>query len=266
MTMQWLDLGGTCLRVRDNGGTGPLLVLVHELGGSIETWDEVVPHLAPRYRILRFDFRGCGMSQKLTGPVTLKELAGDVPALLDALHIGGPALIAGCAVGGAIAAGFAAWWPQRVAKLILFSPSLGVPPAVRAERRAGADRMEREGMHVAEEAAFSAGYPETLRKPAVFAQFRARWLGNDPRSQAHLMRMLIDLESDDLLHAIRCPTLAVGCSHDMVRPPAYVEGVSRLIANCSFVTIPTSHHAPVQTPELIAQTIDGFFSRKADAP
>jgi 3-oxoadipate enol-lactonase len=257
--MQFLDLGDACVRVHDNGGTGPLVVLMHELGGSIETWDEVVPLLASRYRIVRFDFRGNGMSQKLVGPVTLRELTSDVPAVLDALQIKGPAMIAGCAVGGAIAAGFAAWWPERASKLIMFSPSLGVPAAVRAERRAGTERLEREGMKFAEEAAFSAGYPEIVRKPGVFEQFRARWLANDSRSQAILLRMLIDLEAEDMLRAIRCPALAVGCTHDMVRPPAYVEGISKLIPDCRFTTIASSHHTPVQTPELVAETIDAFF-------
>lgn len=267
--MQYIDVGTACLRAHDTGGTGPLLVLVHELGGSIETWDTVVPLLVPRYRIVRFDFRGHGLSQKLTATPTLRELSSDVPALLDALNIREPALIAGCAVGGAIAAGFCAWWPTRAAGLVMFSPSLGVPAESRAARREGADRMEREGMRIAEDAAFTAGYPEQLRQSEVFAAFRARWLGNDPRSNAQVMRMLIDLEPADMLAAIRCPALAVGGSYDMVRPPAYVQEISRLIANCSFTTIATSHHCPVQTPQLVADTIDGFFgagrARKAGA-
>ena len=43
--MEFLELNGTSLRYELKGSKGPLVVLIHEMGGLLENWDEVVPAL-----------------------------------------------------------------------------------------------------------------------------------------------------------------------------------------------------------------------------
>ncbi|MEJ8570082.1 alpha/beta hydrolase [Microbaculum marinum] len=260
MTDEWMDLGTRSLRYRLEGDGGPLLVLVHEMGGSIETWDEVVPAFTDRFRVLRFDFRGYGQSEKITGAITLEELADDLKALLDALGLDEPAVVAGIAVGAALSAGFAAWYPDRVAGLVLFSPSVGVPPETRADRLVAADAIQANGLRSIARNSFDTGFPERFRagREADFARFCGRWLGNDPASFAATFRMLALLDIAPVLSAIRCPTLCVGCTDDPLRPPAYVEGIAARIAGASFATIESGHHSAQITPGPVAAAIAGF--------
>ncbi|HYQ07700.1 MAG TPA: alpha/beta fold hydrolase [Xanthobacteraceae bacterium] len=45
-------------------GAGRSVVLLHELGGTLNSWDGVVPRLAEHFRVLRYDQRGAGLSEK----------------------------------------------------------------------------------------------------------------------------------------------------------------------------------------------------------
>ena len=87
--MHFIELNGVALRYELSGTGDRTLVLVHEMGGSLESWDEVVPHFAPSRRVLRYDTRGAGMSQKVRGELTYATMATDVAAQLDALGITG---------------------------------------------------------------------------------------------------------------------------------------------------------------------------------
>ena len=62
--MDWIDINGAGLRYELSGEGPKTLVLVHEMGGSLESWDQVMPMLLPGRRILRYDWRGAGMSEK----------------------------------------------------------------------------------------------------------------------------------------------------------------------------------------------------------
>jgi 3-oxoadipate enol-lactonase len=106
--MDFIELDGIALRY-DLSGTGDrTLVLVHEMGGSLESFDEVAPRFAPSRRVLRYDTRGAGLSQKVRGVLGIDTMADDIAGLLDALGIDGKVALAGIAVGGAIALHFAA--------------------------------------------------------------------------------------------------------------------------------------------------------------
>ena len=79
--MDWIDINGTTLRY-DIQGSGPAtLVLIHEMGGTLESWDHVLPALRPGRRVVRHDWRGAGQSEKLGAPVTFHTMAADIAAL-----------------------------------------------------------------------------------------------------------------------------------------------------------------------------------------
>jgi 3-oxoadipate enol-lactonase len=101
--MSFIEIGGVATRYVLQGQAAPLLVLIHEMGGSLDSWDDVVERLQENWRVLRYDVRGAGLSEKLKGDVTVDVLAGDLIALLDALDIQEPICLAGSAVGAAIA-------------------------------------------------------------------------------------------------------------------------------------------------------------------
>src|SRR6476620_6624389 len=120
--MHFVELNSTALRY-DVCGAGATLVLIHEMGGTLESWDLVAPLLSGKRRILRYDTRGAGLSQKVRGMLTIDAMVDDLVALLDALGIAGRVALAGIAVGGAIALHVAVRFPQRVAAAVVSSPA-----------------------------------------------------------------------------------------------------------------------------------------------
>jgi 3-oxoadipate enol-lactonase len=263
--MDFIEANGVGLRCELSGGGDRTLVLVHEMGGSLESWDDVAPQFAKSRRVLRYDTRGAGLSQKVRGELTLDTMADDIAALLDHFGIGGKVALAGIAVGGAVALHFAARYKERTTAVAVGSPATGIA----AERRAPAlerlARIEAAGMALAVEDSMLNGYAPELRGDlARFERFRTRWLGNDPASYATIWRMLAAADMQDELARLACPVLVIGGSLDRVRPPALAESVAKAIPGARYVEIRTGHYMSVQTPDLISNCIDEFL-RSVDA-
>jgi len=258
--MDFIELNGAALRYELSGRGDRTLVLVHEMGGSLESWDDVVPRFAGTRRVLRYDTRGAGLSQKARGQLSVDTMADDIAGLLDALGIAGPVALAAVALGGAIALHFAARYPERTSAVAVGSPATGVA----AERRTAAlervAKIEAAGMAFAITDAMQNGYvPELRGDLARFERYRARWLGNDPASYATIWRMLADLDMQDEMTRLRCPVLVIGGSLDRVRPPALAKTTAEAIPGARYVEIPTGHYMSVQTPDLLSDCIDEFL-------
>jgi pimeloyl-ACP methyl ester carboxylesterase len=105
------------------------LLLIQGLGYGRWSWDPVVPALAQRYRVLWFDNRGIGDSDKPEGPYTAKLMAADALQVLDEAGIE-RAHVLGASLGGMIAQEVAAGSPERVDKLVLCCTTPGGPTTV----------------------------------------------------------------------------------------------------------------------------------------
>lgn len=259
--MPFADVNGAALRYELSGAGPGAIVLVHEMGGTLESWDDVVPLLVASGRtVVRFDTRGAGLSEKIRGTASIDAMADDVAALLDTIGITGKIAIAGIAVGGAIAIRFAARHAARAAALVPMGPATGLPPERRAAMLASADATEREGMRGTVEAGMASTYPVALRGDRTrFERVRAQRIGNDPGSYAAIMRMLAGLDMKADLAAIRCPTLVLAGTMDGLRPPAVSEPVAKAIAGARFKALETAHFMASQTPELVAGELRAFL-------
>ena len=206
--MNWVEVNGTSLRYELSGSGPTTVVLIHEMGGTLDSWDQVLPALTNSRRVLRYDTRGAGQSEKLKGAVTWDQMADDIAALLDVLNIQGKVSLAGIAVGAAIAAHFAVKYPDRAAALVLHGPATGVTDDRRQATLDRAAAVEANGMRSVVETSLAASYPPVVRhNEDTFKEFRARWLANDPESFAAINRMLASETITDELTRIACPTL-----------------------------------------------------------
>lgn len=98
---------------------GEVLILSAGLGGSGAYWLPNIAVFAARYRVLLYDHRGTGRSDRaLPDAVSIEDMAADLRALMDALGIG-RAHILGHALGGMIGLALARAAPERVDRLIL---------------------------------------------------------------------------------------------------------------------------------------------------
>ena len=87
----------------------------------------------------------------------------------------------------------------------------------------------------------------------TFAQFRARWLANDPESFAAINRMLCNGDISEELRQIKCPTLVTAGRHDSLRPTSAIEPMSKRIPGAQFLELNSGHFASIQTPGIMAQ-------------
>jgi 3-oxoadipate enol-lactonase len=262
--MKWLDVNGVSLRCELSGAGAQTVVLVHELGGCLDSWDETLPAFQQHFRTLRYDQRGFGQSEKVSGTLKLDDMVADIAALLDVLAIQQPCYVVGSALGAGIAAAFAARHSPRVARLVLQSLVTRSNPATRPHMVARAAEVERTGMRAQAQASLDRSYPEVLRgsgekERARFETYRARWIANDPQSFAAINRMLLEMDVDPELGKIACPTLSIGCRHDSMRTPAMVEELSKQIPGAHYVEADSGHFMHAQSPELFAQTVISFL-------
>jgi 3-oxoadipate enol-lactonase len=260
--MDWVEVNGVSLRYELAGSGADTIVLVHEMGGSLETWDDMFPALIKRWRVLRYDTREAGFSEKTGHVEGIATMTDEVAGLLDALDITAPVAIAGCALGGAIAMHFAASHPQRTAALMAMSPATIVTSDLRAATLARADKAEQEGMRSITDAIFDLGYPPVLRGNAErYRIARARLLGVHPASFAVIYRMLAGTDLTADLAKICCPTLVVAGAYDQLRTPAHLRTIASQIPEAQFEIIESGHYIPVQTPEIAVEMLSGLLGR-----
>lgn len=250
--MNHAEINGVQLRYDWRAGSGIPFVLLHEMGGALQSWDLVLRQIPDR-AVLRLDLRGFGSSEKPVGPVDLDDHVADVVGLMD--HLGIPrAHLVGGAVGGAVAIGVAARIGARADQLTLLAPATGIP----AERRAGvlglADMLETQGVR----GFFTADtIPKAWPKSQFphdegFAIFCATQLATAPASLAATYRMLATMDLAPAMARLSCPTRFVAGRHDIARAPDLVRAVAHTVAGATFREIDSGHFMALQSPGLVA--------------
>lgn len=257
--MPWIESNGASLRYQLSGSGQDTVVLMHEAGGCIESFDEAAALLDKDFRVLRYDQRGFGFSEKAR-ELTLDMVVADLAGLLDALKIEGPVCMAGCAMGSDFAVAFAARHPARVARLVLASPNIG-PTKSTARSLERAALVEREGVRAALQSSHDLSYPEQLRARdrERFRRFQLRWVCNTPASFTALAKMMATVDLTTEYPRIKAKALVIGALHDVQRPPATAQQVARALPGSAYTEADTGHFMNVKTPELFAQTLGKFF-------
>ncbi|MDR5785066.1 MULTISPECIES: alpha/beta hydrolase [unclassified Caballeronia] len=251
------DTGEVSLRY-DVRGSGAGMVLFHELGGSVHSWDGVIDALSAQFRVLRFDQRGHGLSEKVRRPFCMTDHANDAMQLARHLAFDGQLWLVGVAAGAAAALAFAARFADRVAGIVLCAPALSTDAARRSYLEARMQQVEQSGMRAIADASLDRSYPADQRADTRFDTYRARWLANDPVSYGLANGALIDFTLDDRLSSIDCPCLLLAGRRDPLRPPSYVRSLVPLFADARYAELDCAHVMPVQAPDELTRHILDF--------
>jgi len=214
--------------------------------------------------MLRYDQRGFGLSEKPTGDMTMDQHVGDLLALLDALKIDRPVVLAGVAVGAGIAMAFSAGNPDRVSHLLALAPACGVATEARTRAFEMARRIADNGLRREASGLFETAYSGALRNdPERYAQYRLAWLSSDARSLAAIYRMLATQDLDAELEKLPASTVLVGGTYDVLRPEAEIRRLAALCPHATAVFAPTGHFMQVNSPHFVAFLLREFVR---DAP
>ncbi|AMV48283.1 alpha/beta fold hydrolase [Paraburkholderia caribensis] len=260
--MPWCETSGKSIYYEVSGSGPRSLLLAHELGGSLRSWDSVVSVLRDDFTIVRWDQRGSGLSEKTVAAYDMQAHIEDLKAVREAVGIDQRSLVCGVAAGASIAVMYAAGSPAACEGLVLCAPALGVDPGRRGYLLERARHAALSGMRAVTESSLERSYPSlVIRSRSIFDEYRARFLSNDPVSYGHANAALASSSAFDLLDEIDCPAVVAAGLHDMLRPPEYVTEVAvRLGAGC-IETINCGHIMQVQAPQEIARLIQSMAAR-----
>ena len=236
-------------------GSGPFdLVLVPGWISNVELcWDDpsyarFLRHLASFSRLILFDKRGTGLSDRVADMPSLEVRMDDVRAVMDAVGSERAALF-GFSEGGAMCALFAATYPSRTVALVIagsFARRLAAPDhpwGMSAEQLAAylaeIERDWGEGVGLAERAPSRAADPAFTRWWARFQRLSA-----SPAAAAELIRMNSQIDIRAVLETIRVPTLILHSVNDRVIPVGAGRYLASKIPGARFVALSGIDHIP----------------------
>ena len=225
-------------------GQGRDLVLVTGLGGTGAFWQPLAQMLENHFRIIRFDQRGIGQSERGTVAVDIAQLATDTLAVLE--HVDAKdALLLGHSTGGVILQDLALRKPQRVAGLIL-SGTWARPNRYMTELfRSRLVLLDTAPEEYAVMGAFL-GYPpsyleansatfETVRKAAPKSSVQQKIV-------AERIAALLAFDRSSEISGITVPTMIQGAKDDLIVPAFLQRELSSLLPKAHLAMLPSGGH------------------------
>ena len=197
-------------------------------------------------RVIFFDKRGVGLSDRDVGVATLEQRSQDIHAVLDAVNSHKTVLF-GASEGGAIYSVFAATYPERVSHLVLFGSrpkylwSPDYPYGLKS------DEVETEIANLiknwGEPFPLDTGAPSVADDPSACEWF-ASYLrySASPRTAEKLTRMNYEIDYRDVLPAIHVPTLVLHREGDLWCPVEHAHYISEHIPDAQLRVIPGKDH------------------------
>jgi pimeloyl-ACP methyl ester carboxylesterase/class 3 adenylate cyclase len=227
-------------------GEGPRdLVFAPGFVSNVELWWEE-PILARFFerltsftRLVLFDKRGTGLSDRPGGVATLEERMDDVRAVMEAVGSERAAIL-GASEGASMAILFAATYPERTTALALFGGAAELTGVRLDNKEALVDLIGAWGTGVTLPMLF----PSRASDPRVKEWWR-RWerLSVSPGALADLFRMNSMIDVRGVLPAIRCPTLIAHARDDTFVPVEKSRFLASQIAGARYVELEGSDHA-----------------------
>jgi len=258
MTEKFAKINGLKLCYAEYGKGDPI-ILIHGIGGKKETWIAQIAELSNHFRIITFDMRGVGKSDRPNIPYTMEMLADDIIGLMDYLKIDKTHII-GRSLGGMIAQYFALKYPEKVQKLVLMTTNPRVPDEKAAELIEKGRIKEIKLLKENPEKSFWQNsrllFHKNFRKKMkenpekkFYGIFTTKDLieqsTKNPSRPQDIENLSHTLRSHDILdqiHNINQDTLLISGSHDRLTPKISMMEIHKRIPNSKIQVIENSGH------------------------
>jgi sigma-B regulation protein RsbQ len=251
-------------------GDGPMtLVFGHGFGCDQNMWRFLAPGYARRYRTLRYDLVGSGLSDlsayDRTRHGSLQGHADDLLELIQA-HARGPVVFVGHSVAAMIGllAGLRA--PDAIAAHVMLGPS---PCYVNDDDYVGGFSREdidslletMEGNYLGWSSTMAPAIMGAPDRPELGDELTNSFCRTDPEIATHFARVTFLSDNRADLARLAAPTLLLQCSDDIIAPRAVGDYMARVMPNATLRVIDNVGHCPhLSEPEASAQAISEFLA------
>ena len=256
-----VEIPGTRLWVRDTGGAGPVVVLMHPVSGSALMWPYQIPVLAKAgYRVIAYSRRGHYGSDPTDG-ANGGIASDDLGALMDRLGVGNFAILAGAA-GCSVALDYAISRSDRLTAAIFSCGSFsGIADQgyIELGKRVlvnGFEQMPPEFKELGP--SYRAANPKGVEA----------WLELEHKAVTGQRGGVKTANKADwtTIPRITAPTLFIAGAADLYAPPSQMRHVVKRITGADMIVIPECGHSPHwELPGAFNQAVLGFLGRHAKA-
>jgi len=222
-------------------GEGEPLVIIWGIGGEIPPLvDRLAESVKGNYRLILFDNRGSGRTDKPDIPYTINMMADDTVGFMDAIGIS-QASVLGISTGARIALSLAARFPGRVKNLILHVAACRSPDMEDKDAAASFERLRA--------AMTQPGFMEkVLAHPPTIASFLRQF------------EALREFDGRPLLGKIRAPALVVNCTGDPSTPVRYGEELRDGIPGARLIMLDGDHLLARTSPDRLVGPALAFLA------
>jgi aminoacrylate hydrolase len=216
----------------EEAGRGHPLVFVSGLSGTARAWQPQIAPFSQHFRVITYDQRGTGTSDKLQREFSVDGMTGELIGLLDALGIATAHLV-GQSTGGAIGQTAAIEYPERIARMAIYSTWTHCDPWFRRLFQARRMMYEQCGPEL-----HGRLHPLWLYSPdyvnghdAEIEEERLKALGTAPPVACSIGRIdaILAFDRRAQLDRIKAPTLVVGSSDDYITPSYHALALHKAI-------------------------------------
>ncbi|MGY1828277.1 alpha/beta fold hydrolase [Blastococcus sp. SYSU DS0541] len=248
-------------------GEGDPLLLVMGTSGSLLLWGELIPRLAEHHRVIAYDNRGLGGSERGEGEITVASLAEDASALLEALDVP-RAHVMGWSLGSAILQELALAHPEQVATAVMYATWARCDGFQRSVLSALRHPYATRDMEAALASAGIAFSPQLLDHPD-FEKMLEPMLPAFPQTEEQMQVTVEQWDADlahdtlDRLGGITAPTLVVVGEQDLLTPPWQAKAVADAVpgARYELMTGPgSSHGLHIERPDDLVRLVTAFLN------
>ncbi|HVX02222.1 MAG TPA: alpha/beta hydrolase [Nitrososphaera sp.] len=265
MRVRYIDTDDTGSNDGDNNNSRKPLLLVHGLGGAIESWANNIGGLAAakekKLRVIALDLPGFGYSDKPKISYTIRFYSDFVAKFAKALDVA-PIAVAGSSLGGHVACELAITSPRVVSKLILTSPSGALPRSFKGSPALWryVKVLEAKSVEEVKKALYAVDNKPVSDEYAKAAYDKFAMPG---AKEAFLSALAGSAKAPRLgksrLSKIRVPTLVIWGKDDTMIPVKYVEPFVKM-KNSRIVLLENCGHRPhVDKPDLFNRIVTDFL-------
>jgi pimeloyl-ACP methyl ester carboxylesterase/DNA-binding CsgD family transcriptional regulator len=262
-------------------GNGPPLVMPATWLSHLEhqwkslAWRHWLEALSERFTLLRYDSRGCGLSDRDAGDLSFDGWMHDIEAVVDSAGLKRFDMLGVC-WGSPIAIEYAARYPERVRRLVLYGGYAegrmrGKRPMDAKDAKLLLD-MTRLGWGQPSHA-FCRVWGSFFQPSGTLAHYHS-WseqqaLSTGPETAARLLEVGWETDVRESARSVRCPSLAVHLARDAVVPIEVGRELASLLPDCRFVQFDGENHMPLASepawPSIVAEIADFLKPAEGDA-